>query len=161
MKFSHTYLVYFVIVIGTITSIVVPYKANADSNDGPVDFAFNKYVSDTWISRITAQYSTIQKSGECVGWDLDACTNWSQRSVKALFLKIVADAPSCPNHSHLAGHIYATFTTPTGGRAYADVNLTADNEGGHIDEWRNSEGYYGSLADANVKVKVESRCDSN
>lgn len=61
MKFSHTCLVYFVIVMGTVTSIVVPYKANADSNSDPKDFTFNQYVGDTWISKVTAQYSTIQK----------------------------------------------------------------------------------------------------
>ena len=160
MKFSHTCLMYFVIVMGTVTSLVVPYKANAGSNDGPKDFTFNQYVGDTWISKVTAQYSTIQKN-VCVGWDLGSCTRSEKRSVQALFLKTVANAPSCPNHSHLAGHIYVTFTTPTGGRAYSDVNLTADNEGGRIDEWRYSEGYYGSLANANVEVKVKSRCDSH
>jgi hypothetical protein len=148
----------------TISTVIVLMAispmAKADTTNGPRDYTFNKFIGDTWVSRVTAQYSTIDKT-ECSGWDLDACTSWKKRPVQALFLKIVANAPSCANRHHLAGYIKAKFTTPQGGVAYAQVNLTADNEGGHIDEWRNIEGYYGALANANVNVEVNSRCDRN
>ena len=145
----------------TITLLIaISSVAKADTVNGPTDYTFNKYIGDTWVSRVTAQYSTINKN-VCLGYDLGTCTSWGKKPVQALFLKIVANAPSCANRHHLAGYIKAKFTTSRGGVAYAQVNLTANNEGGYIDEWRNIEGYYGPLAGANVNVEVSSRCDRN
>jgi hypothetical protein len=150
-----------ILAISTIAfCLSVSPMAQADITNGPKDYTFNQFIGDTWVSRVTAQYSTIKKR-VCVDMDLGSCTRWENKSVQALFLKIVANPPSCPNHNHLAGHVKAKFTTPQGGVAYAQVNLTADNEAGHIDEWRNVEGYYGPLNDAKVTVEVESHCDRN